>query len=250
MVKQITIQPLGDAALIVNFGEGISPTLHKKVQNLKYALEKNPFKGFIEAVPAYNTITVYYQPFIVYKSYPEKENTTSFQKVSLFIQKIISDLNHEVTLEESIIKIPVLYGGEWGPDLAEVAYVNHLTPKEVIRYHTEKDYLVYMLGFAPGFPFLGGMDLRIKAPRKESPRLKIPAGSVGIAGEQTGIYSLETPGGWQIIGRTPLDLFLPEQTPPTLLQPGNKVRFVPISAAVYRLLKEEKRCLLKSFIQD
>ncbi|MBO1911088.1 5-oxoprolinase subunit PxpB, partial [Microvirga sp. 3-52] len=117
-----------------------------------------------------------------------------------------------------------------GPDLEYVAKSNNLSIEEVIQIHSENEYLVYMIGFAPGFPFLGGMDKRIATPRKETPRLTIPSGSVGIAGKQTGVYPLETPGGWQIIGRTPLDLFLPDMSPPTLLEAGDKIRFMPVSA--------------------
>src|SRR5699024_4926794 len=132
-----------------------------------------------------------------------------------------------------MVEIPVLYGGDYGPDLDLVAHRNQLSTEEVIRIHSERDYLVYMIGFAPGFPYVGGMDERIEAPRKENPRQSIPAGSVGIAGKQTGIYPFESPGGWQIIGRTPAQLFLPESNPPTLIQPGDRLRFVPIDEAEY-----------------
>lgn len=241
MTNQVTIKSLGDAALIVQLGEGISPVIHKRVRSLQLSLETQSFKGFIEAVPAYNNVTIYYNPFIVHQAYPDVKGTTSFQKVSLFIQEMVTNLTDHNQLEESIITIPVLYGGQWGPDLEDVAHHNDLTPEEVIQLHSSEDYLVYMIGFAPGFPFLGGMDKRIATPRRETPRLTIPAGSVGIAGEQTGVYPLETPGGWQIIGRTPLDLFLPKQSPPTLLQSGNKVRFVPITMEAYNTYKEGNR---------
>jgi inhibitor of KinA len=137
------------------------------------------------------------------------------------------------------VEIPVCYGGEFGADLDFVAKHANLTPGEVIEIHSAADYLVHMIGFAPGFPYLGGMSSKIAAPRRSSPRLKVPAGSVGIAGEQTGIYPLETPGGWQLIGRTPLALFRPEQDPPTLLQPGDIVRFRPITPQQFRELKEQ-----------
>ena len=129
------------------------------------------------------------------------------------------------------------YGGEFGPDLEFVVEHNGLTAEEVIAIHSEKEYLVYMIGFAPGFPYLGGMDTKIAAPRKESPRTTIPAGSVGIANTQTGIYSIETPGGWQLIGRTPLSLFSLHRDRSSLLQAGDRVRFLPISLEEYRQRK-------------
>jgi KipI family sensor histidine kinase inhibitor len=128
-----------------------------------------------------------------------------------------------------VVTIPVVYGGEWGPDLEEVARLCGLSAIDVVRIHSAPLYRVYMLGFVPGFAYLGGMDERIAVPRLAVPRAKIPAGSVGIAGGQTGVYPLETPGGWRLIGRTPLSLFVPERNPPALLKAGDWVRFLPIA---------------------
>jgi inhibitor of KinA len=139
------------------------------------------------------------------------------------------------------VEIPVLYGGEYGPDLEYVASFHKISAEEVIQIHTESECLVYMIGFAPGFPFMGGMDERIATPRRESPRTAIVPGSVGIAGKQTGIYSLETPGGWQIIGRTPLELFRPDLNPPTLLKAGDRIKFFPISPEEFNTFKEGSR---------
>lgn len=237
MKYKIIIKPLGDSALIVQLGDGVDPLIHERAQNLTDLLNLHQFNGFIEAVPAYNNVTVYYNPFIVYQT-SYKTGKTSFQKVSAYINELIMRSPHKNHSKENIVKIPVLYGGEEGPDLEYVANYHNLTPEEVIHIHSSQDYLVYMLGFAPGFPFLGGVDPRVATPRKETPRQAIAPGSVGIAGEQTGVYPLETPGGWQIIGRTPRKLFLPEQSPPTLLQPGDKIRFVPITNERYELYKE------------
>lgn len=140
-----------------------------------------------------------------------------------------------------VIEIPVCYGEEFGPDLEFVANHNGLTPEEVIRIHSSAEYLVYMVGFAPGFPYLGGMPEAIAAPRRPSPRLAIPAGSVGIAGKQTGVYPIETPGGWQIIGRTPIALFVPDSNPPTILASGDRICFRPISRQEYMERKEGNR---------
>ncbi|MGM9949820.1 MAG: 5-oxoprolinase subunit PxpB [Lysinibacillus sp.] len=235
-----TIHPLGDSALVVHLGEGIDPAIHEKVQHLSLLLENNPFPGFIEAVPSYNRLTVYYHPAAVYSMTAAPMKKSPYQMVSSFVSELLKEMGTSRRAEQRLIDIPVAYGGEHGPDLGHVASHNGLSIEEVIHIHSSAEYLVYMIGFAPGFPFMGGMDERIATPRKDSPRLSITPGSVGIAGKQTGIYPLETPGGWQIIGRTPLDLFLPEDTPPTLLQSGDKVRFIPISPEEFASYKEGK----------
>lgn len=237
MKYKINVKPLGDSALIVQLGDEVDPLIHERTQSLKNLLNTYQFKGFIEAVPAYNSVTVYYNPFIVYQT-SYKTGQTSFHKVSAYIHELIMKGKEERLQEHRIVKIPVLYGGTHGPDLDYVAAYHNLSPEEVIRIHSSQDYLVYMLGFAPGFPFLGGVDKRIATPRKETPRRAIAPGSVGIAGEQTGIYPLETPGGWQIIGRTPRRLFLPEQSPPTLLKAGDKIRFIPMTEAKFEAYEE------------
>lgn len=239
------MKPLGDSALIVQLGEGIHPSIHEKVCNLSTQLANHPFEGFIEAVPAYNNLTIYYNPHIVFHSKINqtshlRELLTPFQKVCTYIKNLTKQTNSNHFIKENIVHIPVFYGDEFGPDLAYVAAYHGLSIEEVIQIHTQNDYLVYMIGFAPGFPFLGGMDEQIATPRKETPRLAIAPGSVGIAGKQTGVYPLETPGGWQIIGRTPVDLFLPDMSPPTLLQSGDKIRFIPTTPEAYALDKELK----------
>jgi inhibitor of KinA len=243
---EAVIKPLGDSALIVQLGEGISPSLHELVRNLSALLNVQPFEGFIESVPAYNNLTIYYNPFVVHHSRLNEVArhhawSTPFQKVSAFISGLVEQLGNNELFEERVVTIPVVYGGEFGPDLEHVAKYHGLSVDEVIQIHSKGDYLVYMIGFAPGFPFMGGLNERIATPRKETPRLSIVPGSVGIAGKQTGVYPLETPGGWQIIGRTPLDLFLPAISPPTLLQSGDKIRFVPISPKEYDHYKEMKQ---------
>jgi len=212
------IFPLGDAALVIQFGETIDPALLCCVRDLTDLIADHPILGVIEAVPAYTTVTVYYDPLKI-----ELQNLTADLQRLIATQSVTSQIVHRV------IEIPVCYGGDFGPDLELVARHNSLTTDEVIAIHSSAEYLVYMIGFAPGFPYLGGMSARIATPRRESPRLKTPAGSVGIAGMQTGVYPLETPGGWQLIGRTPIDLFQPSAFPPTLLRAGDSVRFQPIT---------------------
>lgn len=236
------VSPLGDAAVTVELGSGVDPETHRLVTLFSAYLEDHPPAGMIEYVPAYTSVTIHYDPLQVYKSVlTQSEEGTESDWLALspyeIMQRRIRDMfdqlqSHEETTPK-LVEIPVCYGGEFGPDLEEVAAHNQLTVEEVIRIHCSRDYLVYMLGFAPGFPYLGGMDKRIATPRKKTPRLTIPRGSVGIAGEQTGIYPIETPGGWQLIGRTPVSLFLPDRHPPTLLQAGNRIRFYPISREEY-----------------
>lgn len=237
--QNMQIRALGESAIVVQLGEGISPDIHENIIHLTNEIEKDPFKGFVEAVPSYNSVTVYYNPVTIYFAHQQSEVNSSFEKVSAFMKNYIKRVHTSSQREQRLIEIPIVYGGEYGPDLEVVATYNSLTPEEVINIHVHNEYMVYMIGFAPGFPFLGGMNDKISTPRKTSPRQAIPAGSVGIAGKQTGIYSLETPGGWQIIGRTPAPLFLPKQSPPTLLQAGDTIRFTAITAEDFLMYKEE-----------
>jgi len=229
--NQLHIKPLGDSALVVQIANEVNETVHKKVMQFMQVIEQQPFEGFLEAVPTYTNVTVCYNPLKVSSVYGKSQ--TAFEHVRTFLQKYLQTSQSSIKEKSRMVEIPVLYGGDYGPDLDLVAHRNQLSTEEVIRIHSERDYLVYMIGFAPGFPYVGGMDERIEAPRKENPRQSIPAGSVGIAGKQTGIYPFESPGGWQIIGRTPAQLFLPESNPPTLIQPGDRLRFVPIDEAEY-----------------
>lgn len=224
----LQFKQLSDQALFVQFSSTINEQTHQQIQQAIAILQEHPFPGLMEIVPSYTNFCVYYDPFTVRKSLHQEHNTTSAEKVQHYIKSLLEHQHREAPHESRLIEISVLYGGEYGPDLNEVADINGLTHEEVIAIHTSREYLVHMLGFAPGFPFLGGMDKRIATPRRAIPRLEIMAGSVGIAGEQTGIYPLSTPGGWQIIGRTTTPLFLPEQNPPSLLRAGDRIRFVAI----------------------
>lgn len=238
-VSGVKMAPLGDSAVIIQLGTDINEQTQLLASALTKQLENDPFPGFIECVPAFTSVTVFYHPFEVYQ---QMKNSTSFdspyEKVKTLIKKSIQELTIEEEAEKRTVEIPVCYGGRFGPDLEEVARINGLTPKEVIDIHTAGEYLVYMIGFAPGFPYLGGMSEKIAAPRRSSPRTSIPAGSVGIAGMQTGVYPLSTPGGWQLIGNTPLDLFRPHEQPPSLLKAGDMVKFVSVTEEEYERLKE------------
>ncbi|WCK56912.1 5-oxoprolinase subunit PxpB [Aneurinibacillus sp. Ricciae_BoGa-3] len=236
--------PLGDSAVVMRVGNTISEETQIKVSNLCAILDKYPFNGMIEYVPAFTTVTVYYNPVIVYAmASGENENTpTPYSIVCSLLQNILQSSVEAMKEEARVVEIPVCYGEELGPDLEFVAKHNGITEEEVIEIHTGNDYLVYMIGFAPGFPFMGGMSEKIAAPRLASPRLAIPAGSVGIAGMQTGVYPIETPGGWRLIGQTPLALFKPEDNPPSLLRAGDHVRFRQISRLEFDKWKEAAVC--------
>lgn len=240
--NDIAIHSLGDSAMVVQLGEGINPMIHHKIINIVDLLEAHPFEGFIESIPGYNNLTVHYDPFEV-QQHHHQPNTlqTSFDIVSSLMRHYVKKAETRSSIKNNLVEIPVLYGGEYGPDLEYVADFNQITPDEVIELHTKKDYLVYMIGFAPGFPYLGNIDKKIAAPRKKKPSQNISAGSVGIAGEQTGIYSLHSPGGWQIIGQTPVELFKPASSPPTLLKPGDEIRFIPITKEEFIDYKEQER---------
>lgn len=211
----ITICPVGDSAIKVNFAGEISPELNAAIRAYCRGLEEASIFGVIEWVPAFNSVTVYYRPKqIGYNFLAEKLDN-------------LCDLPDDKTkMKSRIVRVPVLYGGKYGPDLQRVAELNQLEKEEVIDIHQNQEYLVYMIGFLPGFPYLGGLDKRIAAPRLEQPRREIFAGAVGIANEQTGIYPVTSPGGWNIIGKTPLLLFDQSEF---LFQAGDYIKFYRVN---------------------
>lgn len=213
----------GDLALLVEFGNQIDPEINQKVRKVSIALEKFPIEGITETVPTYRSLLVFYDPAKI-----------PFKRLQQEIRRIEGKLEEIPIPPPETIEIPVLYGGEYGPDLDFVAQHNKLTPEEVVEVHTSGTYLIYMLGFTPGFPFLGGLSERLFTPRLKTPRTAVPAGSVGIANNQTGIYPIESPGGWQLIGRTPVKLYDPGRKNPILLKAGNYLRFKRITEEEYR----------------
>jgi KipI family sensor histidine kinase inhibitor len=217
----------GDSALNMEFGNVISEETNKKIKAVTTLIENMKILGINEVVPTYCSLMIHYNPLII-----EHDNLLSILRE---VEENI--LNIELPSPE-IIEIPVVYGGQYGPDIENVAKHSNLTIEEIISIHTSAEYLIYMLGFTPGFPYLGGMDKRIATPRLSSPRTKIPAGSVGIAGEQTGIYPMQSPGGWQLIGSTPLELFNPERET-ILLKSGNYIVFKSIDEDEYIRIKKE-----------
>lgn len=234
-MNEIQFYPLGDAAITVQFGKSADIAVHNKVRGLVQYLEDHPLPGMIELVPGFTTVTVFYDPIKLLRL---GQAAQPYEQIRAALERIVVN-SYMVSEEPRVITIPVCYGEEFGPDLQEVAEFTGMTPEEVIGFHAGRSYTVYMIGFAPGFPYLGGMSEKLAVPRRSSPRLVIAAGSVGIGGKQTGIYPLESPGGWQIIGRTPLRLFNPIREQPSLLQAGDIIRFQPIPREEYEALGRE-----------
>jgi KipI family sensor histidine kinase inhibitor len=217
------IRHASDHSLLVSFGEEISSEAHAEVRRLFHLLEADPPPGVLNLHPAYASLLISYDSL--------RANREELQRE---IERRLGEVGQAAVPERRVVEIPVCYGGELGPDLGDVAAVCRLHPTDVIREHVAGEYLVHFLGFSPGFPYLGGMSPRIAAPRRATPRKHVPAGSIAIGGNQTGAYPLASPGGWQLIGRTPLVLFDPRRTPPALLSLGDTVRFVAIDEEEFR----------------
>lgn len=222
-----TISPVGDRAISIDFGQVIDPIINRHIRQTIERIKELQLDGIIELVPTYCALLVEYDAMLY--SYSEICNIIE----PTLEEGMANTINELVT----VVEVPTVYGGEFGPDLSFVASHNHLSEDEVISIHSGTDYLVYMLGFIPGFTYLGGMDLRIATPRLSSPRTLIPAGSVGIAGEQTGTYPSDSPGGWQIIGRTPVTMYDMSKAQAALLNAGDYVRYVPIDESEFHRIK-------------
>ena len=228
MYDKIKYLSAGDKAVVMEFGNEISKDINAKIRNVVKSVEEANIDGIVELLPTYRSLMIMYDPLKI--------------EYSELILTLDSMSSKQVDNEEEKIKIvefPTVYGGEYGPDINFVAEHNNITVDEVIKIHTGTDYLVYMMGFTPGFTYLGGMSDKIVTPRLASPRTKIPAGSVGIAGAQTGMYPSETPGGWQLIGRTPLKLYDSDKEPPVMLSAGDYVRYVSVSEEEYLEIKKQ-----------
>lgn len=230
MYQRAKFSPAGDRAIAVELGNAISVSINRKVQSLLAAVEGQEIPGVVDLVPSYRSLLVYYDPLLV-----------SFSDLTQRLSDLEQDLDQAAAHTPKLLEIPTVYGGEYGPDLAHVAEHNGLTPEEVVQIHSGAEYLVYMMGFTPGFPYLGGMSERIATPRLQTPRPLIPAGSVGIAEQQTGVYPTESPGGWQLIGRTPVQLFDPQREPPAVVAAGDFIRFVPITETTYDVIRMQVR---------
>lgn len=224
--------PINESSLLISFGDVIHEEVHAHVMQAQSVIEANPFPGFVETAPAYKTLAVYYNPTKV-ESALDTISATVIETLEILLASATA---MQATTKNNIIELPVCYDIEFAVDLIETAEHLQLTTEELISIHNSKTYKVFMLGFTPGFPYMGTVDERIFTQRKQQPRLKIEPGSVAIAGNQTGIYPFATPGGWNIIGRTPLLLFDRNRSNTFLLKAGDEVKFKQISKEEFETL--------------
>lgn len=219
------IVPLGESAAVIEFGREITVQLNERSIALSALLEREPFPGFIEAIPAYASVTVFFDLPSIAARFPRSRSV--FEAVRAELLSKIETAPVKLESPSTVIEIPTEFSARTGLDLEHIAVERSLSVTEIIEIFTARTYRVFMIGFLPGFAYMGEVDGRIRMPRKHQPRLRVPKGSVGIAGAQTGIYPLESPGGWQIVGRTDIELFQPDDRQPSLLKAGDLVRFVP-----------------------
>ncbi len=213
------IKPLGDSALLIQLGDEIDPAINQHVHALNALLHAASFYGIVETVPAYCTLLVHYDPLQL-----------TFDQVARWVRGQMQRVDDSVHRTPRRLEVPVRYGGASGADLEAVAASRGISSADVIRIHSEREYTVYMMGFTPGFPYMGTLDERLVMPRLETPRVLVKAGTVAIAGSQTGIYPLDSPGGWHMLGWTPLKLFDPASESPFLFAPGDIVKFMPLES--------------------
>jgi len=261
------MRPLGESAVVVSFGDTPGEETRLAIRRYAAALTAHPLPWVEELVPAYTTLTIYYDPMMLYSAiyfgvgpepassdrsqlkassgrYRDRESAWGalFATACGAIERLFASADADVAeVSPRVVDIPVCYGGSFGPDLAEAASFCGLSETELIRLHSEAVYTVEMIGFVPGFPYLSGLPAQLAVPRRAVPRQSVQAGSVGIGGSQTGVYPLETPGGWHIIGRTPLRLFRPELESPSLLAAGDLVRFQPVTSDRYAEIERGER---------
>lgn len=221
-VKYPRILPAAECSVIVEFGNEISNEINALISGFTSSMNEVS-EGIIEVIPTFRSALITYNPRVL-----------SYEKITEIIDEKLENVSVSSEETKRVIEIPVCYGGKHGPDLEFVAKNAGMTPQEVIDLHSSKPYLIYMLGFQPGFPYLGGLDPRLFTPRLESPRAQIPAGSVGIGGEQTGLYPVASPAGWQIIGTTPVKAYNPARTPAIPYEAGDHIQFIPITEAEFR----------------
>jgi inhibitor of KinA len=227
MHGSFTIFPLGDSALVVDFGEQISVDINKRAHRLFSKLKAINDPVIVDLVPAYASLAVHFDPLVLQQE--KLGNESSFDLMSEFIESLAMEADEDRQENTRLVQVPVCYHASMAPDLALAAHYRELEIEQFIEIHTAPTYRVYMIGFLPGFPYMGEVDERIALPRRATPRKNVPAGSVGIAGKQTGIYPLDSPGGWQVVGRTPLQIFNKKNREPVLLQPGDEVKFYSIT---------------------
>lgn len=217
----------GDSALIVEFSKEISDSVNILIRAFDAAIKKKNINGIVETVPTFRSLSVYYNPLLI-----------SSQKLTKKLKNVLKGVSAAAQSERTVIEIPVLYGGEYGEDLPDVSKHTGLSEEEVIKLHSSAEYLIYMLGFLPGFAYLGGLDPRLETPRLQNPRTKIHMGAVGIGGAQTGIYPLASPGGWRLIGTTPVKPYDPDREQPFLYSAGDYIKFFSVDEDEFNRIKE------------
>ena len=226
-MQNIKILTAGDASLLVEFGKEINPEINRKIAATVQLMREQHIEGVVDVIPSFCALLINYDPRVI-----------GYEEIKSRIKDLLRVEIKAGAERKKIFEIPVCYGGEFGPDIKTIAEHAGLTEAEVIDIHSSRDYLIYMLGFLPGFCYLGGLDERIFTPRLASPRIKIDAGSVGIGGSQTGIYPLDSPGGWQLMGKTPVKTYDPDREVPILVEAGDYIRFVPIDREEFDRIKE------------
>lgn len=219
---EMRFMPAGDRAMVVEFGNEISEAINNQVHALEARLTESQIAGIVELVPTFRSLMVYYDPY-----------KTSFHELKKTIQAFGNILGNSGDAKKRILKIPCCYGARFGLDLKDMEEHTGLSRDEIIQIHSSVDYKIYMMGFLPGFVYLGGLDKRIEMPRLKTPRVKILPGAVGIGGSQTGVYPVASPGGWRLMGGTPVDFYDPNREEPILCKAGEYIRFVPITIDDY-----------------
>lgn len=226
-MSEISILTAGDSSLLIQFGNEISPEINQRIKATVQLMREQHIEGVLDVIPAFCSLLINYDPRVI-----------SYSEITKRMRKLLKVETKAEDEKKKVFEIPVCYGGKYGPDLAYIAEHAGMTEEEVIALHSSKDYLIYMLGFLPGFCYLGGLDERLHTPRLATPRIKIDAGSVGIGGSQTGIYPMDSPGGWQLMGMTPVKTYDPEREVPILVEAGDYIRFVPVGEEEYLRIKE------------
>ena len=239
MQNKIKLLTAGDSSILLQFGNTIDPAINRKIAATVQLMREQHINGVTDVIPAFCSLLINYDPRVI-----------SYEQIKRRMEALVKIDVTAGDTRKRVFEIPVCYGGEYGPDIQNIADHAGLSVEEVIQIHTSRDYLIYMLGFLPGFTYLGGLDERIHTPRLANPRIRIPAGSVGIGGSQTGIYPMDSPGVWQLMGMTPVKTYDPDREVPILVEAGDYIRFVAIDEDEFHRIKElvdknEYQCVVR-----